>query len=1355
MQYSSALTHYPASSRKVLITVTTSRGNKPLTEGLSCANAANAEEPGRSMPAFVCYEAAASMRPHFYTSRAEIVITRPDGVEKSVPIHVLKQGRLEPIGSTTQSELYNKPGLASDHFDNTNCKLDISDENDDICENGSVLESLSRRNCCKALEQKEEPVCINNDVTAHQGSSQRTMSRCSGEDLPKAILPYKDQVRLEHQQTEEEEEGEAAEEPVFELQILREPNKTNNRSGLNEKVSHYLAEVERQNKYLQDKKKYRFHIIPDGNCLYRAVSKAAYGDQSMHKDLREQTVHHIADHLDEFSPIIEGDVGEFLINAAQDGAWAGYPELLAMSQMLNVNIYLTTGGSLESPTVSTMMHYLGEEDLTKPAIWLSWLSNGHYDVLLDHSLPNPEYDNWCCHMQVQRKRDEDLAKSMAASLSRMFIIPQDEKQQVIYCYTTHVIGFYQIKGQSSPTPPNVASVSVKARTETELTLEWSKVNNGTYILKYINGTEIPLTVSMNGAMVTCTVSSLSAGTKYNFTLYTVLKGVRSSGLQFAVITSPSNVVSVSVKARSEVALTLEWKKLVNRFSYIYILRHNKTEMYTPLYWGGSIATHTVSSLSPGTKYNFTLYTVFGGERSSGYNFSAVTMPVSVPRVNVTQRNENYLVLSWEKVKSNNISYILNHTNGTETLIADSDNNSSEVTFTVTSLSPGTKYTFTLYTVFDGVRSRGLKFSAVTVSLMVTGLRCEYGSSGSALVLIWNAPGGAWTGVEVVVKGRSPQYWKGTRLEVHGLQPACWYNVTLKLFLGDIRSAPVSISCQTDPRGEDVIAGVIAGAVLAVLFIVFLICLGVCVNYRQSTRNRKSRRETPSGLAPIQELEEELSENPVQFENASNVNNVFFDEANKQVFAVRSGGATGVVVKGPEDKSPIAFRMDDKGEVKCIKFSLGNKILAVQRTPKSVDFINFIPEYPHLEFSQECKTKNASILGFCWTNWNEIVFVTDQGIEFYQVLPDKRTVKMLKSQSINVNWYMYCPETAVLLLSTTVQGNVLQPFAFRNLTMSKMTKFEIELPVVPKPAKLNLSERDIAVATIYGQLYVMYLKHHSRTTNSSGAEVVLYHLPREGPCKKTHVLKLNTTGKFALNVVDNLVVVHHQSSQAMESGPSRYSNTYKRPVRTQAVIDQSDMYTHVLSAFTEKKDMSHKFIIAVLMEYIRSLNQFQITVQHYLYELVIKTLVQHNLFYMLHQFLQYHVLSDSKPLACLLLSLESTYPPAHQLSLDMLKRLSTANDEIVEVLLSKQQVLGALRFVRSVGGHDNVSARKFLDAARQTSDTMLFYTIFRFFEQRNLRLRGNPAFNPGEHCEEHVAYFKEVFGEQTLMKAATV
>lgn len=95
------------------------------------------------------------------------------------------------------------------------------------------------------------------------------------------------------------------------------------------------------------------------------------------------------------------------------------------------------------------------------------------------------------------------------------------------------------------------------------------------------------------------------------------------------------------------------------------------------------------------------------------------------------------------------------------------------------------------------------------------------------------------------------------------------------------------------------------------------------------------------------------------------------------------------------------------------------------------------------------------------------------------------------------------------------------------------------------------------------------------------------------------------------------------------------------------------------------------------------------------------MVRQKAFYQLHQFLQYHVVSDSKPLvrihqkimrftpllkctfinlqACLLLSLEGVYPAAYQLALDMLKRLSTANDLIVEILINKQKIIPALRY----------------------------------------------------------------------------
>uniref|UniRef100_A0A8C6V2U4 OTU domain-containing protein 1 n=1 Tax=Neogobius melanostomus TaxID=47308 RepID=A0A8C6V2U4_9GOBI len=225
----------------------------------------------------------------------------------------------------------------------------------------------SKVHVCRAADSETDAPCRSNGWVSSE-EEPVTSGFDRSEKAQKQVISDQDQTG--------EDQGE------FELSVLQ--NASSQKGDINSKVQRYLAEVDCQNKYLAEHNKFRYHIIPDGNCLYRAVCKSVYKEQAKHSELREQTVHHIADHLDEFNPIIEGDVGEFLINAAQDGAWAGYPELLAMSQMLNVNIQLTTGGSLESPTVSTMLHYLGEEDASKPEIWLSWLSNGHYDALLDN-----------------------------------------------------------------------------------------------------------------------------------------------------------------------------------------------------------------------------------------------------------------------------------------------------------------------------------------------------------------------------------------------------------------------------------------------------------------------------------------------------------------------------------------------------------------------------------------------------------------------------------------------------------------------------------------------------------------------------------------------------------------------------------------------------------------------------------------------------------------------------------------------------------------------------------------------------------------------------------------------------------
>lgn len=447
--YNSALTHYPRTSRKVTVTLLTgserANGTTPTSseadkEGFTqpSTTSATSGDPVRetassaNMPAFSCYEAS-SMRPIYFTSTAEILIRRPDGVERSVPIHIMRETKTKPASPEShngESFLYNdcdsgvienlidhlrngteemftdSPEMSGNHLHNTNSSCaHRSEENKRMVGNSNEDETLP----------------VTNASFTHNGWASLHDEQ---EQVPSRTAPPEELIKEDCGDISSGKGAPASDERrAFELSVLQEQptQRCQERQDASDNVTRYLAEVEKQNKYLQERHKYRYHIIPDGNCLYRAVCKATYGNQGRHRELREQTVHHIADHLDEFNPIIEGDVGEFLINAAQDGAWAGYPELLAMSQMLNVNIYLTTGGSLESPTVSTMVHYLGEEDASKPAIWMSWLSNGHYDVLLDKCLPNPEYEDWCRHSQMQRKRDEELAKSMAASLSKMYI----------------------------------------------------------------------------------------------------------------------------------------------------------------------------------------------------------------------------------------------------------------------------------------------------------------------------------------------------------------------------------------------------------------------------------------------------------------------------------------------------------------------------------------------------------------------------------------------------------------------------------------------------------------------------------------------------------------------------------------------------------------------------------------------------------------------------------------------------------------------------------------------------------------------------------------------------------------------
>ncbi|XP_036067041.1 fibronectin, partial [Oryzias melastigma] len=203
-----------------------------------------------------------------------------------------------------------------------------------------------------------------------------------------------------------------------------------------------------------------------------------------------------------------------------------------------------------------------------------------------------------------------------------------------YCYSSQSVtvklclgDFYVYKLQRLPgcytaycAVPN-HSFRAAGQDETSITLRWDKVNNSVSFVLLFNGTETNISAPAADDSVTYTVSSLTAATKYTFTLFSVFENVTSSGISIDAVTAPPNVKTFSLLGTSFNSITLQWSKVTNA---TYVLQYNNERRIIPASDADGPVTYTVSSLSAGTSYAFTLYSVFENSRGSNMQLQAVT-----------------------------------------------------------------------------------------------------------------------------------------------------------------------------------------------------------------------------------------------------------------------------------------------------------------------------------------------------------------------------------------------------------------------------------------------------------------------------------------------------------------------------------------------------------------------------------------------------------------------------------------------------------------------------------------------------------------------------------------------------------
>lgn len=265
---------------------------------------------------------------------------------------------------------------------------------------------------------------------------------------------------------------------------------------------------------------------------------------------------------------------------------------------------------------------------------------------------------------------------------------------------------------------------------------------------------------------------------------------------------------------------------------------------------------------------------------------------------------------------------------------------------------------------------------------------------------------------------------------------------------------------------------------------------------------------------------------VAFEPVGKVTTVFYDDRNHQIFSVRSGGVCGIVVKGFNEEDYATFRLESQSPITTIQISPDAKILALQPSKSEVRFygIQEMGQMGQLDsrfFSQSSRAKTgAYILGFAWLNATEIVYFTSQGLEMFSVLLDRRLLKSLRSHVQTLSWYVFCPRSSLAVAASQTLTNWVQPFFFKNGCIYKLPKIEYD------GTTLQLKERDVSILNLYDQTYIGVVVHKE----DSPVELHLYAVTKEfTQVNKTKILEMPVRGQISLNVVDDLVIVHHQAS----------------------------------------------------------------------------------------------------------------------------------------------------------------------------------------------------------------------------------
>ncbi|KAM8750634.1 receptor-type tyrosine-protein phosphatase beta-like isoform 10-T10 [Acanthopagrus schlegelii] len=359
----------------------------------------------------------------------------------------------------------------------------------------------------------------------------------------------------------------------------------------------------------------------------------------------------------------------------------------------------------------------------------------------------------------------------------------------IYTITvTAVAGDSQTKGDgrtltSVTKPEAVRNLTVTEITTSSISLNWTEPggNRSFYRVQWTNGTA---NWDKNVTDTNITVTGLTAGVQYRFTVIAVAgeNTTQSDMAQTSHYTRPEVVTNLTVAKFTTSSISLMWTEPEGNRSFYRVQWTNGTANWDKNVTDTNI---TVTGLTAGVQYRFTVIAVAGENtiQSDMAQISHYTKPEAVRNLTVTEITTSSISLNWTEPGGNRSFYRVQWTNGT----ANWDKNVTDTNITVTGLTAGVQYRFTVIAV-AGENTTQSDMAQISHYTRPNTIEVPtVSTTTSSISLTWRKPPGEVFKYKVEWNNGGSQmvkYTNDTSADLSSLIPGAIYTITVTAVAGD-------------------------------------------------------------------------------------------------------------------------------------------------------------------------------------------------------------------------------------------------------------------------------------------------------------------------------------------------------------------------------------------------------------------------------------------------------------------------------------------------------------------------------------------------------------------------------------------